>query len=97
MSFEFLSRNQAQRNIQSGSFNALKTLSVFIDTDDRIFLDDFAITFFAPRSDLRACRLTEAQALNAVPQNQPNVVTQTHESHTVRAWRRSQYIANDLE
>jgi hypothetical protein len=32
--FEFLSRDQAQRNMQSGGFNALKTLSVFIGTDD---------------------------------------------------------------
>ena len=79
ISFEFLSRDRARRNmpgtfgeyILPGSFNALKTLSVFIGTDDRIFLDDFAITFFTPGSDLRVCRLTEPQALSTIPRINP--------------------------
>jgi hypothetical protein len=79
VSFEFLSHDRARRNmagtfgeyIQPGSFNALKTLSVFISTDDRTFLDDFAITFFTPGSDLRVCRLTELQALSTIPRINP--------------------------
>lgn len=74
ISFEFISH--AQRNmpgtfrecdyIQPGSFKALKKLSVFVDMDDRTFLDDFAITFFASAFDLCICRLMEPQVLNLI-------------------------------
>jgi len=76
-SFEFISRDQthARRDmptrfgeyIQPGSLTTLKALSVFFSTDDRTFLDDFAITFFHPGSNLRICRLTEPQMFSIIP------------------------------
>jgi len=78
VSFEFMSL--VQRNmpgtfgeyILPGSFNALKTLrSSFVGMDDTTFLDDFAVTFFGPGSNLRVCKLIEPQALSTLPRINP--------------------------
>jgi len=77
--FEFKARDKVRGDmpgtfgefIQPGSFNRLKTISALFSTEDKAFLDDFAVTFFAPGSDLRVCRLTEPQALSIIPRINP--------------------------
>ena len=78
--FEFKARDKVRRDmpgtfgefIPPGRFNALKKISTFFSTEDKAFLDDFAVTFFAPGSpDLRVCRLTEPQTLSIIPQINP--------------------------
>jgi hypothetical protein len=77
ISFKFMSLVQRMPGtfgeyIPPGSFNALKTLeSSFVGMGDSTFLDDFAVTFFGPGSNLLVCRLLEFRALSTIPRINP--------------------------